>query len=242
MSRAFNTVNRLKLVQVMDTIVDADERGMIHLLLVNTTLSIRIKDITGTPFTTTTGTPQGDSLSPVWFVCYLEAALRDARAHLHPATQADMLIPPETEYADDVTFISTSLDHLQQSLPQIQSILETWDLHINEAKTEWVELISSNTTNEAWRSVKVLGSLLGDEQDVQRRKQQATIAFRKMMTLWFRRNHVSESRRIRRYQAYVLPTLAYNIGTWGLTKSEFNSLPLKTTAFSSRYLLSRPYL
>ena len=149
MSRAFDTVNRLKLVQVMDTIVDADERRMIHLLLVKTTLSIRIKDITGTPFTTTTGTPQGYSLSPMLFVCYLEAALRDARVHLHPAPQADMLIPLETEYADDVTFISTSFDHLQQSLPQIQSILETWDLHVNEAKTEWVELISSNTTNEA---------------------------------------------------------------------------------------------
>ena len=96
--------------------------------------------------------------------------------------------------------------------------LKTWDLHVNEAKTEWVELISSNTSNEAWRSVKVLGSLLGDEQDVQRKKQQATIAFRKMTTLWFRRSHVNESRRIRLYQAYT-----YNIGTWGLTKREFNS-------------------
>ena len=224
MSRAFDTINRLKLVQVMDTIVDADEGRMIRLLLVNTTLTVRINDITGIPFTTTTGTPQGDSLSPVLFVCYLEAALRDVRARLQPAPQTDMIIPTETEYADDVTFISTSHDYLQQSLPQIKTILETWDLHVNEAKTEWVELISSNPTNEAWRNVKVLGSLLGDHQDIQKRKQQATIAFRKMMTLWFRRHHVSEPRRIRLYKAYVIPTLTYNIGTWGLTKSDFNSL------------------
>ena len=90
----------------------ADEGRMIRLLLVNTTLSIRINDITGMPFTTTTGTPQGDSLSPVLFVCYLEATLRDVRAHLQPAPQTDMIIPTETEYADDVTFISTCHEHL----------------------------------------------------------------------------------------------------------------------------------
>ena len=197
-----------------------------YLLLVNTTLSIRINDITGMPFTTTTGTPQGDSLSPVLFVCYLEATLRDVRAHLQPAPQTDMIIPTETEYADDVTFISTCHEHLQQSLPQIKTILESWDLHVNESKTEWVELTSSNSTEELWRNAKVLGSLLGDLQDIQRRKQQATIAFRKMMTLWFRRQHVSESRRIRLYKAYVLPTLTYNMGTWGLTKGEFTSLDI----------------
>ena len=77
---------------------------------------------------------------------------------------------------------------------------------------------------EAWRNVKALGSLLDDQQDVCRWKQQATIAFRKMMTLWFRRQKVSESRQIRLYQVYVLPTLIYNIDTWGITNSEASRL------------------
>ena len=121
--------------------------------------------------------PQGDSPSPVFCVCYLEAALRDTRAHLQPAPKSHMIIPKETEYANDVTLISTSKDYLQQSLPQIKTILDTWNLHVNEATTEWVELTSSNPTNEEWSKVKVLGSLLGDHQDIRRRKQQATIAF-----------------------------------------------------------------
>ena len=83
MSRAFDTVNRLKLVKVMDTIVDADERRMIHLLLVNTNLSIQIKDITGTPFTTTTGTPQSDSLSPVMMSPLSALALITSNSHYH---------------------------------------------------------------------------------------------------------------------------------------------------------------
>ena len=54
--------------------------------------------------------------------------------------------------------------------------------------------------------------------------QQAAIAFRKMMTLWFRRQKVSESRQIRLYKAYALLTLTYNIGTWVITNSEANRL------------------
>ena len=199
---------------------------MIRILLANTTLSIRIDNVTGTPFTTTTGTPQGDSLSPVLFVRYLEATLREVRAHLQPAQQIDMIIPTEREYAHDVTFISTCYKKLQQSLQKIKTILKSWDLHVNETKTEWVELVSSNSTVEVLKNVKVLGSLLGDHEDIQRRKQQATIVFRKMMTLWFCRHHVNEPRRIRLYKAYVLPTLTYNMGTWGLTKGEFTSLDI----------------
>ena len=58
-----------------------------------------------------------------------------------------MIIPTETEYADDITFISTCYEHLQQSLQKIKTILESWDLHVNETKTEWVELVSSNPTD-----------------------------------------------------------------------------------------------
>ena len=228
MSRAFDTINRRKLLQVMDTIVDEDEGRMIRLLLDNTTLAVQIDNITGKPFEATIGTPQGDSLSPILFVCYLEAALRDVRAHIQPRPSADTYIPTETEYADDVTFISTSSDYLQEALPMIQTRLLEWDLHVNENKTEWVELVLSNKADEkgseAWRNVKALGSLLGDQQDICRRKQQAATAFRRMMALWFRRTQVSENRRIRLYKAYVLPVLTYNIGTWGITQSEANRL------------------
>ena len=171
---------------------------------------------------------QGDSLSPILFVCYLEAALRDARAHIPSRPAADNYFPTETEYADDVTFISTRAEYLQEALPIIQARLLEWHLHVNDNKTEWVELALSDQAAEKgvepWRNVKALGALLGDQQDVHRRKQQAAIAFRRMMALWFRRQKVSESRRVRLYNAYVLPTLTYNIGTWGITHSEANKL------------------
>ena len=50
MSRAFDTINQRKLLQVMNTIVDEDEGRMIRLLLDNITLAVQIDSITGKPF------------------------------------------------------------------------------------------------------------------------------------------------------------------------------------------------
>lgn len=95
--------------------------------------------------------------------------------------------------------------------------------------------------------MKVLGSLLGDHQDMQRRKRQATIAFCIMMTLWFHRHHVSEPRQIRLYKAYVdgrtlcwLTTLAHgaipkvNVIVW--TPSTANNCNLSLASLSRSHL------
>ena len=65
-----------------------------------------------------------------------------------------------------------------------------------------------------------LGSLLGDAEDVARRKQLANVAFRKLWTVWFRRAHISLQLRLRLYASFVIPVLTYNIGTWGLTHAD----------------------
>ena len=52
------------------------------------------------------------------------------------------------------------------------------------------------------------------------------------MTVWCWRLQISESRRLRLYNAFVLPVLTYNCGTWGLKHNEIESLD----AFHSRQL------
>lgn len=47
----------------------------------------------------------------------------------------------------------------------------------------------------------------------------ASVAFKKMFSLWSRRDRVGLKRRIRLYEACVLPVLMYNASTWGLPKS-----------------------
>ena len=74
--------------------------------------------------------------------------------------------------------------------------------------------------DESWRKVKKLGSLLGDAEDMERRKLLATTQFKKMRCLWKHNGAVSEQVRLRLNNALVLPVLMYNAGTWGLTGIE----------------------
>ena len=71
-----------------------------------------------------------------------------------------------------------------------------------------------------------LRSLLGEAEDVARRKQLANVAFRKLSTVWFRRSRISIPLRLRLYDFVVVPVLTYNMGTWGLTKAELDRLDM----------------
>ena len=54
--------------------------------------------------------------------------------------------------------------------------------------------------------------------------QLANVSFHKMWTVWFRGAQISLHMRLRLYSAFVLPVLTYNMGTWGLTKTELSRL------------------
>ena len=115
MSNAFDTICRHKFLDILSNIVNEDEHRMIRFLLSNTKLDVRIQgSTTKAPFDANIGTPQGDSLSPVLFVVYLEHALRQIR-------QDNLsLVPNELSYADDVDFISNTnfrdVDEIQKEL------------------------------------------------------------------------------------------------------------------------------
>ena len=117
-------------------------------------------------------------------------------------------MPNDLEYADDVDFMSTSLTWLKAQECSIPDIFATWHLTVNVNKTELTELLrGADRIEEEWRMTRKLGSLLGDAEDVSRRKQLATVAFRSLWQLWSRRHHIHEELRIRLYNAYVLPVL-----------------------------------
>ena len=60
-------------------------------------------------------------------------------------TDMNKMIPAETEYADDQLWSPQTVTTTNQTN------LETYNLHVNEAKTKWVELPSSHSTDEVWR-------------------------------------------------------------------------------------------
>ena len=216
MSRAFDTIRGDKLLTVLETFVNDSELRIIRMLLADTTLEPILKRGKGSSFATTIDTPQGDSLSPVLFVIYLEAALRDLRHNLPQRSLKDINMTHYIAFADDVDFITNSnvfLDEVQRLAP---GCLLKWHLIMNESKTEHTNIHRRNTRDvEQWRKTRKLGSLLGDVEDVTRRKQIATVAFQRMWPLWVRKRNISEVLRLRLYNAFIVQVLTYNMGTRG---------------------------
>ncbi|XP_065180193.1 uncharacterized protein LOC135810628 [Sycon ciliatum] len=96
---------------------------------------------------------------------------------------------------------------------------------MNPDKTERTTLFRrADHIEEEWRMTRKLRSLLGDCEDVARRKQLVAVAFASFWSLWKRGSIISEKRRMRLYKALVLPILLYHSCTWALTKSALDQL------------------
>ena len=110
----------------------------------------------------------------------------------------------------------------------IVEVFTEFGLSVNQSKTEWVHLrmadVPAERGTEAWTTVRQLGSLLGERPDVPRRIQLASEAYRSLYSLWLRREKVSLPRRVRLYNAFVLPVLLYNSATWGLPDADLSRL------------------
>nr|CCA23568.1 endonucleasereverse transcriptase putative [Albugo laibachii Nc14] len=221
LSKASDTIDRPKLMLVLDSILDPDEVQLIKALLGSTTLQLRLGMKCYSTFASNHGTPQGDALSPLLFVVYLEAVLRDSCHHLCVSMRELNTIA----FADDVDFIHHDPNHLEHILLIAERVFRSWSLTINVNKTERTTITRApNPTEEGWRTVRKMGSLLGDSEDVQQRKSHATAAFKRFWKLWLHPHLLPESLRVRLYNAYVLPILLYNCGTWGLTDRDIGSL------------------
>lgn len=223
MSRAFDTISRSKMLDILreDVGLEDDELRMCQLLLANTSLQVRLEDVLSQCFKTTIGTPQGDGLSPILFIVYLEKALRDVRAQAPPKPLEDRNLPNEAIYADDTDFISTNTDFLKSLETIIPPIIGKYDLIANAQKWEKTKI---ELGSDEWKKVKKLGSLLGDEEDVNRRISLANTQFKSLEKIWGTCKNISLPIKLRVYNALVLSVLLYNAGTWGLNEKVSNKL------------------
>ena len=233
MSSAFDTIKREKLLEILSSFLENDELRIIRSLLSNTTLTIKLNNIQAEPFQSNIGSPQGDALSGTLFNIYLEYALRKIRSFLKNDTIS--YLPQETIYADDVDFITTEKQNQYHLSKYVQEILLEDNLKVNESKTEETTLerkikapyryerteginlkITKQDNEEKWRTVKKLGSLLGDKEDVCRRKQLSIAALNKLQSIWIRKEKIKQALKIKLYKSLVKPVLVYNSGTSGV--------------------------
>ena len=119
----------------------------------------------------------------------------------------------------------------------IKDILLEENLKVNESKTEETTLekkikdpfrcektqginlkITKQDCEERWMTVKNPGLLLGDAEDVSRRKQLSIFALNNLNNIWIKKDKIKQALRVKLYKSLVKPILVHNSGTWGLTK------------------------
>ncbi len=76
MSKAFDTVNRKTLFNILDEFLEKDVLHILKLLTEDVRLQVKIEDELGEPIKTDTGVPQGDCMSTLLFIIYLAQALK----------------------------------------------------------------------------------------------------------------------------------------------------------------------
>ena len=218
LSKAFDCINRQLVLTHLRDLIDESEYRIITYLLSDTTLQTRIQGVLSTPFSTSIGTPQGDALSPILFIIYLEAALRYHKSSLPSAYSANIFIP---QYADDTDFISTDYaDHLITSL-YLPANLQTFNLTMNPDKTEHTTLSKATCPN---LTTTKLGNKLGPPADIKYHISQANHAFSTLWKLWLNKRHITRPTKLRLYNACIKPILTYNLSS--LPASDHQISPL----------------
>ena len=242
MSKAFDTVIRPKLIDILDARgVEPGDIGIIKLLLTNTSLQVKCGKTVGEKFATNIGVPQGDGLSPKLFTLYLDVALREIEErakfaserdhcyasnwtgltlHGHDYHKTSTLNPPlHIEYADDVDFFPKNSDNEETIFEIAKTTLKEYNLNVNDPKTE--KATYSKTCD--LRKIKKLGTVLDEAAEVSRRKQFSGLAMSKYSKIW-RNRHISTEKKVQIYNTYVRSILTYNCSTWVSNKTIANSL------------------
>ena len=93
-----------------------------------------------------------------------------------------------------------------------------------ERTKEQKRVKNERINKEEWRKTKKLGTLLGEHQEVKRRKQLASVALNNMKSIWKINNKIGVKRKVRLYKTYIYSILTYNMGTWALNKDEIKEL------------------
>jgi len=132
--------------------------------------------------------------------------------------QSDSYITIDQQYADDIGWASTGIHILESIEKDIPDILKDRNLNINKSKTEKYT-VTNKTEDQEWRKCKYVGSLLGTEEDIQRRQNLTNIAYSSLKPT-FNSKRVSEEVKLRIFSALLQSIFLYNCEVWGLTTAQ----------------------
>ena len=148
MSSAFDTIQRDQLIDIVKEILNEDEIRILRVLLVETTLKVKVENAQTTKFESNIGSLQGDNISGRLFKIYFNHALQQLREEIRKESidvrdidsqwteRVKNNLPDEIMYAYDCYFITELEQKKERIYQKAKTILTNKNLPLNEDKTE----------------------------------------------------------------------------------------------------------
>ena len=230
MSKAFDSVNRQKLMEMLEEMLSSSEMRMMYLLIKDVNLTVKIGKEFGEWIKTNIGVAQGDCLSALLFIFYLGNIIKPFPEDITKAdhqgeifwSELDWLINRDQQnlaidpkYADDITFIRSHQSKINQIKRILPEMLKEGNLEENKSKREEYHVPNEK---EKWKKCKCLGSILDTVNDIERRK---CLAIGAMTSLekTFKNRNLSKQTKTRIFDSYVSSIFLYNSELWVITKT-----------------------
>ena len=212
------------MIEIFKNTLTPRELHMMYLHINDVILNVKKGDKVGTDILTAIG------LSALLFILYLVHSIKPIPKDRNPDDYHQTLwsaldwivdrdklqIEIDPKYADDITFIRSEEAKINQVERVLPSMLSEEGLYINKSKTEKYHI--SKCSDTKWKSCKYLGSLIGTEEDIKRRKGLTHDNYHALESI-LKSKLVSEPVRIRIFRAYIESIFLYNSELWNLNNT-----------------------
>ena len=123
----------------------------------------------------------------------------------------------DQQYADDIGWASTGQHIIENVEREVLHALKKRNLKINSEKTEKYRITRNGDTE--WKKCKCVGSLLGTNEDINRRTSLAHRAFNCLHSI-FKNKTLNLKLKLRIFRALIESIFLYNSECWGLNKEQ----------------------
>jgi len=245
LSKAFDCMTRTIIMRILQQykLATEDEMRIIQFLISETTLRVKLGQSIGETFETIIGAPQGDCLSPILFLIYLEHILRSSNINKY-LTQTEQAIT--TSYADDVNFYTIDRRLLRPpkyhpaSIPyashekckcaacrahnlitDLKPHFAKFGMEINNTKTTHEEFVPKYADSS---TLKMLGNHINTTLELQYRRISMAAAVNAMEKIWSKGRPISTGIKLRLLEACATSRLIYNAHCIPYTRAQLDKV------------------
>ncbi len=234
--KAFDTIKHEIIWAVLDSFgVNQKITRIIKNIYGNSMAAVKFGQETGRWFRQEVGTRQGDPLSPLIFITYLERVM-DAKQEERHGVCVNGERFDNLRFADDIDLLEYSCERLQQSLNSVATAAEQMGLKVNRAKTKVMVFSEKHLTGmrrleeeeiEWVKQFVYLGSLITSDNDcskeIRRRIALATGALAGFNKIW-RSKDIRMTVKTQILRTCVFSVLLYASETWTMKKTDQDRL------------------